>query len=243
MADERPHGDGDGRDHALPPARQLRFSDSVRESSRLAIGTMLLAGRGLSQMVRRFGPGDPDGAGAPTPPDTDLAAAPISALSAARTIMVGAIFESQRVVLAGADALAARVGPAAAALWDAPVATGLRRPLEQMLAGWYLRGAVEEARSRDYAATTLLGVTGVSMDFVVGNLDVDKIVQGLALDELILQSTGGITGEAIDAVRAQAVGADSLIGRVSSRVFRRTERSGPESTPTVGGAGSDTGKR
>jgi hypothetical protein len=37
----------------------------------------------------------------------------------------------------------------------------------------------------------------------------------------VLQSTGGLAGEAIDSVRAQAVGLDALIDKIIAKVLRR----------------------
>lgn len=213
----------------------------MREGTRLGVGLALLAGDGLGQLVKRFGtpePGSPrevpsasSGAMAPDPLRT-----PIETLAALRTIAVGVVFETQRVTLAVVDRLASGVAPITELVRSTPPVATVSHSLEARLAGVYSRGALEEARSRTYAAHALLGVTETGTDFIVEHLDVDgirkrldinDIVQSLALDELILQSTGGMAGEAIDAVRAQAVGFDSIVDRITTKWLRRPVRPGP----------------
>ena len=255
-------------EHGLPPARDLRVTETVRESSRLVVGSALLAGRGLAGILARFGtpdgqlgsnkPAESDADGADdaddadeeTTTEPDPMATSLTVLSAVRTVMIGVAFDAQRALLRAVDAVTARVAPLASQLGDLPLVVPLRRRLEEQLIRWYARGAFEEAKSRQYAAKALLGVTEQGTDFVIEHLDVDDIrkrldindiVESLALDNLILESTGGIAGEAIDAVRAQAVGVDSLIDRFTTKILRRKIQPGPVAA-RADGDGESTGR-
>jgi hypothetical protein len=90
---------------------------------------------------------------------------------------------------------------------------------------WARRRAGKEGEvSRTYAKSVLGNAAGAATDIAVAQtkkIDFDRISRDLELSRIVMQSTGGLTGEAIDAVRAQAVGADALIDRIVAKVLRR----------------------
>lgn len=90
---------------------------------------------------------------------------------------------------------------------------------------WLRRRAEKEGEvSRDYAKAVLTGAAGAATDIAVEQtkkIDFDRISHDLELSRIVMQSTGGLAGEAIDAVRAQAVGVDAMIDRLTAKVLRR----------------------
>ncbi|MGH9027884.1 MAG: hypothetical protein ACRDWD_17505, partial [Acidimicrobiia bacterium] len=52
-------------------------------------------------------------------------------------------------------------------------------------------------------------------------IDFDRISHDFELSRIVLQSTGGLAGAAIDSVRAQAVGVDAMIDKFTAKVLRR----------------------
>ncbi|MEZ5170573.1 MAG: hypothetical protein R3A49_07490 [Acidimicrobiia bacterium] len=224
--------DAEPTTHDLPPTRDLPVTQAVRETTRFMVGAGLLAGRGAAQLVRRFGTADPGGARSDRAASDPLAT-PVALAGVARTLAIGATFEVERVLLDTADAVARRTAPVAGVVMRSPLVSPLSRALADRLAGWYARGAMEEQRSREYAGSALLGVTKVGTDFIVEYLDVDAILQSLKLDDLILDSTGGIAGEMLDTVRSQAVTVDSFVDRLTATLTRRTVREGPRSKAEI----------
>jgi hypothetical protein len=86
------------------------------------------------------------------------------------------------------------------------------------------RAEREGQASRKYAKSVLGEAAGAATDLAVEQtkkIDFDRISRDFELSRIVLQSTGGLTGAAIDAVRAQAVGVDSVIDRVITKVLRR----------------------
>lgn len=231
-ADEATVIPADPPGHGLPPVRKLPVTGAVQETTRFLIGAGLLVGRGASQIIQRFGTADTDGtrrdSGA-----TDPLATPLALAGVARTLAIGATFEVERVLLDVADTVARSAAPAAGAVVRSPVVAPFSRAIADRLTGWYARGAFEEQKSREYAGSALLGVTKLGTDFIVEYLDMDAIVQSLSLDDLILDSTGGITGELLDTVRSQAVTLDSVVDRVTAAVTRRKIHEGPRSKAEV----------
>jgi len=90
---------------------------------------------------------------------------------------------------------------------------------------WLRRRVQKEGdESREYAKSVIGSAAGAATDLAVEQtkkIDFDRISRDLELSRIVMQSTGGITGEAIDAVRAQAVGADALIDGIIAKVLRR----------------------
>jgi hypothetical protein len=90
---------------------------------------------------------------------------------------------------------------------------------------WLRRRAEKEGEvSRDYAKAVLSGAAGAATDIAVEQtkkIDFDRISRDFELSRVVLQSTGGLAGQAIDSVRAQAVGLDALIDQIIAKVLRR----------------------
>lgn len=90
---------------------------------------------------------------------------------------------------------------------------------------WLRRRAEKEGEvSRDYAKSVLSGAAGAATDIAVEQtkkIDFDRISRDFELSRVVLQSTGGLAGEAIDSVRAQAVGFDALIDKIIAKVLHR----------------------
>jgi hypothetical protein len=86
------------------------------------------------------------------------------------------------------------------------------------------RAEREGEASRKYAKSVLGEAAGAATDLAVEQtkkIDFDRISRDFELSRVVLQSTGGLTGAAIDAVRAQAVGVDAMIDRITAKVLRR----------------------
>jgi len=73
-------------------------------------------------------------------------------------------------------------------------------------------------------------VTRIDVDAIAARIDVNAIVQQVDIDGIVEQteigtivarSTSGFASEALDAARAQTVGADTLVTRLVERVLRR----------------------
>ena len=62
---------------------------------------------------------------------------------------------------------------------------------------------------------------------VVGRVDVDQLVSRTEIGGLIAKSTSGVVSQALDVVRQQGVGLDTVIGRAASRLMRRDPTSMP----------------
>ena len=52
-------------------------------------------------------------------------------------------------------------------------------------------------------------------------VDIDGIVEQTEIGTIVARSTSGFASEALDAARAQTVGADTLVTRLVERVLRR----------------------
>ena len=62
---------------------------------------------------------------------------------------------------------------------------------------------------------------------VVGRVDVDQLVSRTEIGGLIAKSTSGVVSQALDVVRQQGVGLDTVIARAASRLMRRDPTSMP----------------
>lgn len=61
----------------------------------------------------------------------------------------------------------------------------------------------------------------VDVNAIVQRVDVDAVVEETELGTIVARSTSGFASEALDAARAQTVGADTLVTRIVERVLRR----------------------
>lgn len=61
----------------------------------------------------------------------------------------------------------------------------------------------------------------VDVNAIVQRVDVDAVVEQTELGTIVARSTSGFASEALDAARAQTVGADTLVTRIVERLLRR----------------------
>lgn len=61
----------------------------------------------------------------------------------------------------------------------------------------------------------------IDVNAIVQRVDVDAVVEETELGTIVARSTSGFASEALDAARAQTVGADTLVTRVVERLLRR----------------------
>jgi hydrogenase maturation factor len=61
----------------------------------------------------------------------------------------------------------------------------------------------------------------IDVNAIVQRVDVDAVVEETELGTIVARSTSGFASEALDAARAQTVGADTLVTRIVERVLRR----------------------
>lgn len=85
-------------------------------------------------------------------------------------------------------------------------------------------------------------LAGVDLDALLASVDLNELLQRLDMDALvantelgavIAQSTSGIAGEALDAVRSQGVGMDGFIARLANRALRRDVAELPAGPPLL----------
>jgi hypothetical protein len=61
----------------------------------------------------------------------------------------------------------------------------------------------------------------IDVNAIVQRVDIDAVVEETELGTIVARSTSGFASEALDAARAQTVGADTLVTRLVDRVLRR----------------------
>jgi hypothetical protein len=73
---------------------------------------------------------------------------------------------------------------------------------------------------------------------IIQRVDIDALVEQTELGTIIARSTSGVASEALDVVRAQAVGLDDFVARWINRILRRDPSDWPKGplglTPEVG---------
>jgi hydrogenase maturation factor len=72
----------------------------------------------------------------------------------------------------------------------------------------------------------------IDVNAIVQEVDIDAIVEETELGTIVARSTSGFASEALDAARAQTVGADTLVTRLVDRVMRRRAE-GPLGPPLL----------
>ncbi|HEV7774879.1 MAG TPA: hypothetical protein VGO48_16480 [Conexibacter sp.] len=72
----------------------------------------------------------------------------------------------------------------------------------------------------------------IDVNAIVQEVDIDAIVEETELGTIVARSTSGFASEALDAARAQTVGADTLVTRLVDRVLRRRAE-GPLGPPLL----------
>lgn len=72
----------------------------------------------------------------------------------------------------------------------------------------------------------------IDVNAIVQEVDIDGIVEQTEIGTIVARSTSGFASEALDAARAQTVGADTLVARIVDRVMRRRAE-GPLGPPLL----------
>jgi hypothetical protein len=216
-----------------------RPSEIAVASVRLGFGAAILVGRGVGRLVDAA----VEASAAPDAP------AEADAGSGVRHVRVVA-----RAVQA-AEAGAAVVGRAASTVGGSMPAV-VREPVESRRAAWAALRAEERARNEAAAGAAIELAVGFMTDWIVERLDVNRIVERLRLDniianleltDVIMASSGGVTGQMLDKARGRAVGADALVDKVMARArLRRAARTdsslSSDSSDGEGASGSSDGE-
>ncbi len=78
-------------------------------------------------------------------------------------------------------------------------------------------------------------VQRVDVSRIVDQIDIDAILEQTELGTIIARSTTGVASEALDVVRAQAVGLDDFVARWMNRILRRQTDDLPLGPPNLVG--------
>jgi hypothetical protein len=215
MTSNGEHPEDDDAPEPPPQASgRSRPSEVVVASLRVGLGTARLVGRGVGRLVDAA----VDAGAAPGEQDAGPGAAPINVVSR---------------VVEGAGSGAAVVRNAASTVGGSMPAV-VREPVESRRAAWAAFRADEREKDEAAAGAVLELAVGFMTDWIVEHLDVNRIVERLRLDniianleltDVILASSGGVTGQMLDKARGRAVGADALVDKVMTRArLRRAAR-------------------
>ena len=72
----------------------------------------------------------------------------------------------------------------------------------------------------------------VDVQEIIERVDIDSLVEKTELGTIIAHSTSGVASEALDLVRAQAVGLDDFVARWVNRILRRRSADWPVGPPS-----------
>ena len=73
----------------------------------------------------------------------------------------------------------------------------------------------------------------VDVQKIIERVDIDSLVEQTELGTIIAHSTSGVASEALDLVRAQAVGLDDFVARWVNRILRRKSDDWPKGPPDL----------
>ncbi|KAA0236286.1 MAG: hypothetical protein JJLCMIEE_00039 [Acidimicrobiales bacterium] len=211
---------------------ELSGRELAQEGTRIAVGALSLLGQGMTRILRESARASREAAGDHREGSMSPVATrrPTSVSAALPGAALGFFYRAQDAVWSGVDAGRAVVGPVANRIWDGPLAAPLRGRLERVVFELYERGVSEQASAQEQTAATLGETVNESMDGVMDRLDfnviieklnLNQVINDLDLTDVIVHSTGGLAEKSLDTARAQAVGADSMVERVVSRILRR----------------------
>jgi len=79
----------------------------------------------------------------------------------------------------------------------------------------------------------------VDVEKIIQRVDIDALVEQTELGTIIARSTSGVASEALDLVRAQAVGLDDFLARWVNRILRRNSEGWPVGPPALVSALAD----
>jgi len=213
-----------------PP--ELSGRELAQEGTRIAVGALSLLGQGMTRILRESARVSREAAGknGVGPASSASKRRPSSMSEALPGAVLGLVYRAQETLWSGLDAGRAVVGPVAGRIWNGPVAAPLRGQLERVVFDLYERGVSERDLAQEQTAATLGETMDESIDGVMDRLDfnviieklnLNQIINDLDLTDVIVHSTGGLAEKSLDTARAQAVGADSMVERVVSRILRR----------------------
>ncbi|MCZ7526371.1 MAG: hypothetical protein M5U14_08370 [Acidimicrobiia bacterium] len=201
-------------------AGRVPLGEIALVTTRLAVGSALLAGEGLVRVIVEAAATGAAGAGAGP---GEEAAEPTTAEGGRwGPLLLGVGFATERRMIDGARAVhrmarggGERASPLLDRLADLPVVAPLRRRVEAEVDALVARGRAEDAASRELVRSVLRAVGELSVDGVVANPEVR---------DLLLTRTRGAAEEVADGVRARTLGADAGLERVVRSLLRRRPR-------------------
>ena len=209
-------------------------AEVLRRGTAIGFGALGLAGRAAGGFLARVPTAR---RGSPTDP----AAQPVALLPGA---VAGMAIVTERMVQIAVDEIATR-GAAVARVATRPrVVRWSLRPVEDVLWRFNEIARREQERNQAEAAAVIplviqqvtenvvaqidfvSLVQQVPVDEIVANLDIEAIIARIDLIGVIRESTAGVTSEATDALREQAMALDTLTARVVDRLllFRKRPR-------------------
>jgi hypothetical protein len=211
------------------PAPPPGVTDVLRRSTRLGLGALGLAGRAAGSFFARV----PDPSGT-----ADAEPGPLSLLPGA---VLGLAIEAERRAAKVVDAVADRTATVGRTVAQPAIVQRALRPVEDALWHWNEVARREQTRNQAQASALIpvivqqvtenviaqidfvRVVQQIPVDDIAGAIDVEAIVQRIDLGGVIRESTMGLTTEAVDAVRSEAIAIDGWVSRVVDRVLLRKE--------------------
>jgi hypothetical protein len=216
------------------PAAPPTVSDVVRHGASVGFGALGLARRAVGVALTRVQPTTRRASPPVTPPGT---------LDLIPGAVAGVAIVAERHVRAAAVAVASGASGTVRAATRPAAVQRLLRPFEDWV--WTMNEVArrEQARNRAEAAALLpmliqqvtenviaqLDLARIAkqipVEDIVDQIDIEAIVQRLELGSIIRQSTAGLTGDVVEALRDQGMALDSLSARIVDRMlFRRRPR-------------------
>ncbi len=216
---------------AMPvPAPPPGITDVLRRSAQLGLGAIGLAGRAAGTVFARV----PDpGGGAPDAEPGIAALLPGAVL--------GMALEAEKRASAVVDTVAAHSTGVVRAVGKPAFVQRALQPLEDRLWQWNEVARREQHRNQAQASALIPVIVQqvtenviaqldfvriveqIPIDDIAGAIDVEAIVQRIDLGGVIRESTMGLTTEAVDAVRSEAIAIDGWVARVVDKVMQRKE--------------------
>ena len=215
---------------AMPvPASPPGVTDVLRRSAQLGLGAIGLAGRAAGTVFARV----PDPGAAPDAEPGVAALLPGA--------LLGMALEAEKRASAVIDTVAAHSTGVVRAVGKPAIVQRALQPLEDRLWQWNEVARREQHRNQAQASALIPVIVQqvtenviaqldfvriveqIPIDDIAGAIDVEAIVQRIDLGGVIRESTMGLTTEAVDAVRSEAIAIDGWVARVVDKVMQRKE--------------------